>query len=338
MLLASRFILGVGLAITAVAGPTLVAEGTPGRLHGLLTNAAMPGLPLVGSIISAGCIGVYQSTNEWGWRGIMLGEAVAPIISSLLLLAIPESPRWLVFKKRTDEARAALGRILPPGSAGQEDVVATEYDMIAQTIQFERENGESTKALITNPPDRRRFIIAVLTNIFYQTCGANSLPYFFTLILGSAGITQPYTLLYLNLGLTLFGAISLTFGLWICHRFGSRTIMLSHTSLITVCLVLLAILTGLGPDNGRGIGAVFVTFVFWFASTSCWMILEFTYPVEVLRFSLRGKGAALAQATGYAFQVMLNYTLPTALDTIGWKFYAINAVSDAFQASGIVYN
>ncbi|KAH8881869.1 MFS general substrate transporter [Thozetella sp. PMI_491] len=296
-LLAGRFILGLGLGITAVAGPTLAAEGTPGHLHGLLTNASMPGLPIVGSIVSASGIAVYQSTNDWGWRGIILGEA--------------------------------LERIIPANGDSHEDAVHAEYEMIVQTLQYESEHSESAKALIFNPPDRRRFLIAVLTNVFYQTCGANTLPYFFTLVLGSIGIVEIYTLLYLNLGLTLFGAVSLISGLWICHRFGSKTVMLSHTTIITVCLVLLSIFTALGPEQGRGIGAVVVTFVFWFAATSCWMILEFTYPVEVLRFSLRGSGTALAQAVGYAFQVMMNYTLPTALETIGWKFYAINAAWDA---------
>ena len=327
MLLAGRAILGVSLGISGVCGPTLVAEATPGRIHALMANLSMLGLPLVGVIVSAGGIGVYKSDSDWGWRGIILGEAIPPMLSSLCLLFAPESPRWLLFKNRPKEARQVLEQLHSAEEIGRDDFVLAEFEEAAQTIEFERHNDENFLALVAKPSDRRRFLIAVLTNIFYQTSGANTLPYFFTLVLTSIGITDTYTLLYLNLGLTAWGVCSLASGLWITYRFGSKTIMLTNTTLMTICLALLAILTALGPGEGRGHGALVATFLFWWASCSCWMILEYTYPVEVLRFSLRGKGSGLAQLIGYAFQLTLNYTLPMALERIGWKFYVINAVS-----------
>lgn len=330
MFLAGRAILGFALGISGVCGPTLVAETTPGRLFAITTNASMLGLPLVGLMVSAGGIGIYQSDSDWGWRGAILGEAIGPLLSSLFLLLAFESPRWLLFKNRTEEARHVLEKMnsLPPGPE-REAVIQAEYDEMAQTIEYESQTDESVRALVAKPSDRRRFGIAILTNIFYQTSGANTLPYFFTLVLNSIGISETYTVLYLNIGLTAFGAASVASGLWITHRFGSKTIMIANTSIMSICLALLAIFTGLGLDKGLGQGALAATFIFWWASCSCWLILEYTYPVEILRFSLRGKGTALAQMIGYAFQLTLNYTLPMALDTIGWKFYLINAIWDA---------
>lgn len=327
MLLAGRTLVGISLGINGVCAPTLVAEAATGHLHAILANVTMVGLPFTGIVVSAAGIAVYESDTDWGWRGIILGEAIAPFLSCFVLLLAPESPRWLVYKDRADDAKRVLDRIHPATEGDRDDVIRAEYEEIAQTIEFERQSNESFRALIEKPSDRRRFIIAILTNVFYQTCGANTLPYFFTLVLASLGISETYTVLYLNLGLTVWGALSVVSGVWICHRFGSRTIMLTNTSIVTVCLALLAVLTALGPENGRGHGAIAVTFIFWWAAASCWMILEYTYPVEILRFSLRGKGTALAQLIGYLFQLMLNYTLPMALERIGWKFYAINAVS-----------
>ncbi|KAI0006622.1 general substrate transporter [Xylariaceae sp. FL0662B] len=330
MLLAGRAILGFSLGITGVCGPTLVAETTPGRLFAITTNASMLGLPLVGVMVSAGGIGIYESDSDWGWRGAILGEAIGPLLSSLFLLLALESPRWLIFKNRSEEARKVLeGMNSLPTGPERDAVILAEYEEMAQTIEYERQTDENIKALVAKRSDRSRFVIAILTNIFYQTSGANTLPYFFTLVLGSIGITETYTLLYLNLGLTAWGVVSLCSGLWITHRFGSKTIMLANTTVMTISLALLAVFSGLGYDKGRGVGALVTTFVFWWASCSCWMILEYTYPVEILRFSLRGKGTALAQMIGYAFQLTLNYTLPMALKTIGWKFYLINAAWDA---------
>lgn len=326
MFLVGRAILGVALGISGVCGPTLVAETMPGRLHAVVANASMLGLPLIAVTVSAAGVGVYNSESDWGWRGLVLGEAISPLLSSLFLLAAPESPRWLMYKSLPDEAKDVFERLVPKSQANRDELIKLEFEEVAQTMEFERQNNESFRAIIAKPSDRRRFLIAALTNIFYQTSGANTLPYFFTLVLTSIGISDTRTILYLNVGLSSWSVISLASGLWITQRFGTKTILLTNTGVMAVCLALLAVFTALGPGEGRGYGALVATFVFWWASCSCWMILEFTYPVEILRYSLRGKGTAVAQLLGYAVQLVLNYTLATALEKISWRFYVINAV------------
>lgn len=257
----------------------------------------------------------------------MLGELVGPVVSTLLLFMVPESPRWLVSNGRFEEAHKILERIHSDSEDDRESVVRNEYEEIVQTLEFERKSDESLWALLSKPSDRRRFLIVVLTNIFFQVCGANTLPYFFTIILSSAGVTGTQDTLYINLGLAIWGTCSVAAGLWICERFGSKTVLLTNTMMITICLALLAVLTALGPENGRGIGSVVVVFVFYFFASSSWLLLAYTYPPSILRYSLRAQGTALGQSIGWAFCVMMTYLLPTALQDIGWKFYAANAVS-----------
>lgn len=55
------------------------------------------------------------------------------------------------------------------------------------------------------------------------------------------------------------------------------------------------------------------------------MILAYTYPPEVLKYSQRGKGTAVSQAIGFAISFINLYTSPIALGKIKWKYYAINA-------------
>ncbi|KAK2776364.1 hexose transporter [Colletotrichum kahawae] len=93
---------------------------------------------------------------------------------------------------------------------------------------------------------------------------------------------------------------------------------------------MLALLGAMGSTKPKeqssfGIGAVVVIFIFQFVPFSSWMILNYTYPPRVLRFGQRAKGFALAQATGFAFCVMMTYILPVALEKMGWRFYATNA-------------
>lgn len=55
------------------------------------------------------------------------------------------------------------------------------------------------------------------------------------------------------------------------------------------------------------------------------MILTFSYPVEILKYTQRAKGVVVSQAIGYLFGIMMTYTMPLAIEYISWKFYIINA-------------
>lgn len=58
------------------------------------------------------------------------------------------------------------------------------------------------------------------------------------------------------------------------------------------------------------------------------MILAYTYPPEVLKYSQRAKGVAAAQAIGYAISFINLYTSPIALVNISWRYYVITGAWD----------
>ncbi|KAI5867537.1 general substrate transporter [Durotheca rogersii] len=330
-LLGGRFILGLALVITGVAGPALVAESTPAKLHGLLTNCIIIGLPIFGTISAIIAIVVFDIDSNWGWRGALMGDLAAPLLSLLCLLFAPESPRWLAHKGRMAEARQVLERMHTLQDPDREAVVEVEYGQIVQTIKQEHHAHEAHgytgfwSTLAASAADRRRFAIAVLVNIFCQVSGANTFPFFLTLVLQQANMGVHETL-YINLGLCIWGAVSVAVGIWACDYAGAKRSLLFGTTLITVCLALLAVLSRL-VQSGRsyGIGCVALLFVFQSASFGTWMILLFAYPPMILRYSQRASGLGLAQSVGYGFLVMMTYTLPTALENLEWRFYAINA-------------
>lgn len=55
------------------------------------------------------------------------------------------------------------------------------------------------------------------------------------------------------------------------------------------------------------------------------MLLAYTYPAEILRYSQRAKGVVAAQSIGYAFSFLNLYTAPLAIEAISWRYYIINA-------------
>jgi hypothetical protein len=58
------------------------------------------------------------------------------------------------------------------------------------------------------------------------------------------------------------------------------------------------------------------------------MILAYTYPPEVLKYSQRAKGVAASQSIGYAISFINLYTSPIALANISWKYYVITGAWD----------
>ncbi|XXH00637.1 hypothetical protein Hte_006985 [Hypoxylon texense] len=190
--------------------------------------------PIVGLLMDAvGREKAIWFSNLIAIIGVVI-QAAAKNSGLFLLLAL-ESPRWLLFKNRPEEARQVLETTSssPPGH-DRDAVILAEYDEMAQVIEYKSQTDESVKTLVEKPSDR-----------------------------------QTYTLLYLNLGLTAWGVVSLASGLWITHRFGSKTIMIANTTVMTICLALLAIFAGVGFDNGKDTGALVATFIFWWASCSC---------------------------------------------------------------------
>jgi MFS transporter, SP family, sugar:H+ symporter len=83
---------------------------------------------------------------------------IVPVILSIALLFIPESPRWLVQYRTTERAKKSLKWLRP-----SEDMVAPELEDIIISIEKEKDIASKVSIwdMFRNPIDRRRTVIAV---------------------------------------------------------------------------------------------------------------------------------------------------------------------------------
>lgn len=122
VLIALRFLMGVGLGAENVVGYSTLTEFAPassrGRWLGFLAVVVVVGLP----------VAVLASTvmiPRFGWRSMFILGGIGALIVWWIRKALPESPRWLESVGRTDEAEALLAKIEasipgplpPPGRA-----------------------------------------------------------------------------------------------------------------------------------------------------------------------------------------------------------------------------
>lgn len=106
MVLAGRIMYGLGIGVSMHAGPLYIGETVPSELRGQLIS-------LKEAAIVVGIIAGYAAGATFGadaaWRSVYgVALPIEALMAAGALLAIPESPRWLALRGRSEEAIAAL--------------------------------------------------------------------------------------------------------------------------------------------------------------------------------------------------------------------------------------
>jgi len=104
-LVGSRFLTGLGLGGMVPIDAALVAEFAPARIRGRV-SAMLPLCWPIGIFAAAGVSLLVVPTI--GWRWLFVIGVVPALLAFIIRRGVPESPRWLAMKGRTEEARASL--------------------------------------------------------------------------------------------------------------------------------------------------------------------------------------------------------------------------------------
>jgi hypothetical protein len=89
-------------------------------------------------------------------------QAIFSILCIVILPFMPESPRWLVFNGRYEEALTVLAQTCANGDE-QNPIVLAQYQEIRDTIEWEKNAGEvlTVKQMIRTPSARRRMALVI---------------------------------------------------------------------------------------------------------------------------------------------------------------------------------
>lgn len=171
MFLASRLVLGTGIPFAVSGASQLLAELTYPRERAVITGLFNVSW-FVGSILAAGVtLGTYNIDNDWGWRIPSILQAAPSLLQLIFVWLIPESPRWLLSKDRSEEAFEILVKYHGEGDH-ESTFVNAEFAEISNQLKLEAENSKSRWVeLIQTPGNRRRTLIAICVGLFSQWSG-----------------------------------------------------------------------------------------------------------------------------------------------------------------------
>ncbi|XP_062088166.1 inositol transporter 4 isoform X2 [Humulus lupulus] len=241
VIIIGRILVGLGVGMASMTSPLYISESSPARIRGALvsTNALLiTGGQFLSYLIN---LAFTKAPGTWRW---MLGVAGFPaMVQFVLMLSLPESPRWLYRKNEINEARSILEKIYPA------EEVEGELKALQESVEAEiAEEGElgdgfipRLKGALKNKIVRRGLLAGVTVQITQQFVGINTVLYYSPTIVQFAGFASKQTALALSLvtsGLNFVGSmISMGF----VDKYGRRRFMLVSLVGIIACLVALAI-------------------------------------------------------------------------------------------------
>lgn len=294
----SRFIGGLGVGASSVAAPIYISEITPPASRGRLVASYQFNIVfgILVAYLSNYLIGQYFGDAGWRW---MLGvEAIPAAVYAALVLGVPESPRWLVLKKKDEESAARLLQQLNPGENIREMLTA-----IKESI------GESTQVRFLSRKFRFPILLAFLLAFFNQLSGINFVLYYAPRIFEQAGIAASDVL-----GASIpLGVVNLLFtllGMYLIDKAGRKQLMYygSFGYIISLAGVSWAFFTGAE-------GAIVVAFVCAFIASHAvgqgaviWVFIS-----EIFPNSVRDYGMSLGSGTHWIFAAIITLLTPTVL-------------------------
>lgn len=234
MLVVGRFIGGVAFASITVSA-MYIGEIAPADKRGKYVSANQlmiaVGL-LLAFLINYFLIKVMDDTtwlnNENIWRYMLGAELIANAVWITLILFIPESPRWLVIKGRSDEAKEVLTKI---SSSEQADEIILE---VKKSINTEEKNG-TLKQLKQLFSKKMRFVLslAIVYAIVQGATGMNAVLFFAPLVFEQVGMSVQDTFLQTVI-MGLVGVVSTILAITFVEKLGRRFLTLAGLLLVVV--------------------------------------------------------------------------------------------------------
>ena len=234
-LMLGRFINGAAIGLSSSTVPLYVAESSSTNLRGPLVVLSF--MFIVAGQLAAAIIAGGLSYSK-SWR-IMLGLAVIPsVIHFVGTFFIPESPRFLIEKKKGLEAMQSLQSLRGTPN------VDIEYNAIRiATEEVENEKSDYItlfKEVLSKKCLRRALMIGILLQVFKQTTGITPIIYYTASIIEMSGVHEVTNAIWWSAAVNLVFVICSAVGSYLVEKMGRRPLMLVSMAGVFVGLVIVS--------------------------------------------------------------------------------------------------
>lgn len=303
----SRFLGGLGIGISTVAAPMFISEIAPpryrGRLAGMFQFNIVFGI-LVAFLSNTLLAGIGE--NAWRW---MLGvEAVPALIFALFCIGIPESPRWLIVRRRDREAGMEVFEKINPGLSREELVQLV--DEVEASGNLKQNAGKFFSRRLVTP-----IMLAFFIAFFNQLSGINAILYFAPRIFQMTGLEAQAAMLQ-SVGIGVTNLVFTFVGLWLIDRLGRRTLLFIGSFGYILSLGLTA--WAFASQNFGLVPVLIFAFIAAHAvgqGAVIWVFISEIFPNRQRAF-----GQSLGSFTHWLFAALITLFFPFMADAVAPQF------------------
>jgi len=297
---AFRFIGGVGVGISSVAAPIYISEITSkenrGKLGGLYQFWLVSGILI--AFVSNYLLKGFDGANDWRW---MLGvEAIPAIIYTVMVIRVPESPRWLALHKKDDAAALRVLEIIHSKEKANEQLLAIKQDL-SDSKKSENLFQKKYSGILW-----LGFFIA----FFNQLSGINFVLYYAPEILEQAGLGGKESL-FNSIAIGIVNLIFTIIGVRLLDKLGRRQLIIIGSIGYIISLTMVGLCFQM--DLGSTLTLLFIcTFVASHAigqGAVIWVFISEIYPNSV-----RAYGQSWGVSVHWIFAAIITLITPFFLD------------------------
>ncbi len=310
-----RLIAGMGVGIASVIAPAYIAEVAPAHLRGRLGSLQQLAI-VTGIFVALLCDASFAraaggaSAELWlggaAWRWMFIAGVAPSIIYGVLAIRLPESPRFLVARGRTDEAAQVLEQLgNAPGKLAE----------IASTV----EAGRAPSLRDLRGP---RFgllgivWVGIALSMLQQLVGINVIFYYSTTLWRSVGLSEADALT-ITVITSITNIVVTIVAIALVDRIGRRPLLLIGSAGMAVCLATMAVAFAhidIAPYGTIALVAANGYVVFFGVSWGpvVWVLLG-----EMFSNRIRAAALAVAAAAQWAANFVVTVSFPALASTIG---------------------
>ena len=297
-----RFIGGIGIGVSSVVAPTYISEiSTPktrGKLGALYQFNIVFGILI--AFLSNYFLQGFGGDNDWRW---MLGVLVFPsLFFTIMVIGIPESPRWLITQKndlaKANETFKEMGILDVKG----------EIDLILQGNKSEKQN--LLKNILFSSKHKKIIWLAFLIAFFNQLSGINFILYYAPEILSRIGLGEKDSLL----NSIAIGGTNLVFtfvGLYLIDIIGRKKLLLIGSIGYIISLSLVA---GCFISHASSFVLMFFILLFIAAHAIGQGAVIWVFISEIFPNKLRATGQSFGASIHWVFAAIITLITPLFLD------------------------
>ena len=327
MMIVARFAAGMGVGAASVLSPAYISEVTPAAMRGRLSSLqqVMIIAGLTGAFLSnyylAQAAGASTSLFWLGypaWRWMFWAQVIPAGIFLVTLLAIPESPRFLVARGRLVEAQAVLTRLFGA------HVAAAKVVEIRNSLAVDHQPKLSD--LRDRASGRLRPIvwIGIGLAVFQQLVGINVVFYYGAVLWQAVGFSEADAL-KINIASGLLSIAACVAAIFLIDRIGRKPLLLigSIGMAVTLTVLTIAFASGalvdgklhLAGNVGRAAlvaANLYVMFFNFSWGPVMWVMLGEMFPNQI-----RGSGLAVAGAAQWTTNFLVSVSFPWFAKVVG---------------------